>query len=117
MQVTWKGSWMLIGDQTACFLWEAGAHHGDGRRPWTITARVYATPEEMGQLTFGIQNIEPAGPDHALMLGSWQLNRSGGWTLWRGGSAWYGNAAMGTGSLFATTAAKACCRPQGSTKT
>ena len=51
-------------------------------RGWQTTLdnyrKGYATPEEMGQLTFGIQNIEPAGPDHALMLGSWQLNRSGG---------------------------------------
>ena len=51
-------------------------------RGWQTTLDNYrkgfATPEEMGQLTFGIQNIEPAGPDHALMLGSWQLNRSGG---------------------------------------
>jgi len=38
----------------------------------------YATPDEMGQLTFGVQNLEPAGPDHALMLGSWQLDRAGG---------------------------------------
>lgn len=51
-------------------------------RGWQTTLdnyrKGYASPEEMGQLTFGIESLEPAGADHALMLGSWQLDRSGG---------------------------------------
>ena len=51
-------------------------------RGWQTTLdnyrKGYANPTEMGQLTFGVENLEAVGPDHALMLGSWQLNRSEG---------------------------------------
>ena len=38
----------------------------------------YATPQEMGALTFDVQNLEPVGVDHAVMLGAWRLDRTGG---------------------------------------
>lgn len=51
-------------------------------RGWQTTLdnyrKGYATPEEMGQLTFGVTNLEPAGTQHALMLGSWTLDRTAG---------------------------------------
>ncbi len=50
-------------------------------RGWQTTLdnyrKGYPSPAEMGQLTFGVQSLEPAGAQHALMLGSWQLDRSG----------------------------------------
>ena len=30
------------------------------------------------QLTFGVEELSFAGQDHALMLGSWRLDRTGG---------------------------------------
>jgi len=48
---------------------------------WDTTLANYKTsyPDAaaMGQLTFGVEGIEPAGPHHALMLGSWCLDRTG----------------------------------------
>lgn len=37
----------------------------------------YSSREEMGTLTFGVEDLQGAGPDHALMLGSWRLDRTG----------------------------------------
>lgn len=51
----------------------------------------YPNPEAMGQLTFGIKNVEFVSDDVALMVGSWNLDGRGdldplaGWfsLVWR----------------------------------
>ena len=48
-------------------------------RGWATTLANYrqSYPDRaaMGRLTFGVQSTEPAGLNHALMLGSWRLDR------------------------------------------
>ena len=50
-------------------------------RGWVTTLSNYRTsyPDRtaMGTPTFGVKSL-PAGQDHALMLGSWRLERTGG---------------------------------------
>jgi len=38
----------------------------------------YPSQEAMGELSFEVENIEPAGATHALMLGAWKLSRGDG---------------------------------------
>lgn len=38
----------------------------------------YPSQEAMGDLSFEVVNIEPAGAAHALMLGAWKLSRGNG---------------------------------------
>jgi len=51
-------------------------------RGWDTTLdnyrRSYPDRLTMGQLTFGVEELTFAGPDHALMLGSWRLDRTEG---------------------------------------
>ena len=51
-------------------------------RGWSTTLanykRSYPDQAAMGKLTFGVESTDPAGPNHALMLGSWKLDRSDG---------------------------------------
>ena len=51
-------------------------------RGWATTLanyrQSYPDKSAMGRLTFGVENTEPAGPNHALMLGSWRLDREAG---------------------------------------
>lgn len=51
-------------------------------RGWDTTLdnyrRSYPDREAMGQLTFGVEELTFAGQDHALMLGSWRLDRTEG---------------------------------------
>ena len=52
-------------------------------RGWSKTLANYreSYPDKgaMGTLTFGVHSTEPAGLDHALMLGSWRLDRAEGY--------------------------------------
>ena len=48
--------------------------------------KTYPTSDQMGKLTFSDLEIQPLGPNHASVLGRWQLERSsaaggplGGW--------------------------------------
>ena len=69
MSAYWKSDSLL-------FVGSRGPSYG-----WQTTLdnykKGYATPEEMGALTFDIQDLEPIGLDHAVMLGSWRLDRTG----------------------------------------
>ncbi|MGB0510329.1 MAG: YybH family protein [Flavobacteriales bacterium] len=51
-------------------------------RGWATTLSNYRSsyPDRtsMGTLTFGVVELSFAGQDHALMLGSWRLDRTGG---------------------------------------
>lgn len=51
-------------------------------RGWDTTLdnyrRSYPDRTAMGQLTFGVEELTFAGQDHALMLGSWRLDRTEG---------------------------------------
>lgn len=51
-------------------------------RGWATTLENYrkSYPDRtaMGTLVFGVEDLTFAGEDHALMLGSWQLNRTEG---------------------------------------
>ena len=51
-------------------------------RGWTTTLanyrKSYPDRKAMGTLVFGVEDLTFAGADHALMLGSWQLNRAEG---------------------------------------
>jgi len=51
-------------------------------RGWDTTLdnyrRSYPDRTAMGQLTFGMEELTFAGQDHALMLGSWRLDRTEG---------------------------------------
>lgn len=51
-------------------------------RGWATTLSNYRAsyPDRtaMGTLTFGVEELSFAGHDHALMLGSWRLDRTGG---------------------------------------
>ncbi len=51
-------------------------------RGWDTTLdnyrRSYPDRMAMGQLTFGVEELTFAGQDHALMLGSWRLDRTEG---------------------------------------
>lgn len=51
-------------------------------RGWDTTLdnyrRSYPDRAAMGQLTFGVEELTFAGQDHALMLGSWRLDRTEG---------------------------------------
>lgn len=51
-------------------------------RGWDTTLDNYRSsyPDRaaMGQLTFGVEELTFAGQDHALMLGSWRLDRTEG---------------------------------------
>ena len=48
-------------------------------RGWTTTLdnyrQSYPNRDAMGKLTFGVEDLTFAGADHALMLGSWRLDR------------------------------------------
>jgi len=69
MEAYWKSDSLL-------FVGSRGPSRG-----WATTLanyrKSYPDNDAMGQLTFEVDNIEPAGPDHALMLGSWRLDRTG----------------------------------------
>ena len=69
MSAYWKSDSVL-------FVGSRGPSYG-----WQTTLdnykKGYPTPEEMGALTFDIQDLEPIGLDHAVMLGSWRLDRTG----------------------------------------
>jgi len=51
-------------------------------RGWATTLdnyrRSYPDRTAMGTLTFGVEELSFAGEDHALMLGSWRLDRTDG---------------------------------------
>jgi len=51
-------------------------------RGWQVTLdnyrKSYPSTEAMGQLTFDVEDIQPAGTEHALMLGAWHLKRGDG---------------------------------------
>lgn len=51
-------------------------------RGWEVTLdnyrKSYPTADAMGTLTFEVEDLCSAGPDHALMLGSWHLGRGEG---------------------------------------
>ena len=51
-------------------------------RGWATTLanyrKSYPDRKAMGTLLFEVEDLTFAGEDHALMLGSWQLNRTGG---------------------------------------
>lgn len=49
---------------------------------WQVTLdnyrKSYPSAEVMGVLNFTVENLEPAGSHHALMLGAWHLSRGEG---------------------------------------
>lgn len=51
-------------------------------RGWQVTLdnyrKSYPSADAMGKLTFEVEDLEPAGTDHALMLGKWHLARGEG---------------------------------------
>lgn len=70
MEAYWKSDSLL-------FVGSRGPSRG-----WNTTLANYRTsyPDSraMGTLTFGIEELSFAGKEHALMLGSWRLDRTGG---------------------------------------
>jgi ketosteroid isomerase-like protein len=70
MSAYWKSDSLL-------FVGSRGPSYG-----WQTTLdnykKSYSTPQEMGALTFEVQDLEPVGVDHAVMLGAWRLDRTGG---------------------------------------
>ena len=70
MEAYWKSDSLL-------FVGSRGPSRG-----WSTTLANYrsAYPDRnaMGTLSFGVEELSFAGQEHALMLGSWRLDRTGG---------------------------------------
>ncbi len=69
MEPYWKSdSLLFVGSRGPSFGWDTTLAN---------YRKSYPDAAAMGKLTFGVEGIEPAGPHHALMLGSWRLDRTG----------------------------------------
>lgn len=70
MEAYWKSdSLLFVGSRGPSWGWQT-----------TLTNYQSSYPgrEAMGTLTFGVEDLTFAGTDHALMLGSWRLDRTAG---------------------------------------
>ena len=69
MEPYWQSdSLLFVGSRGPSFGWDTTLAN---------YRKSYPDAAAMGKLTFGVEGIEPAGPHHALMLGSWRLDRTG----------------------------------------
>ena len=76
MEPYWQSdSLLFVGSRGPSFGWDTTLAN---------YRKSYPDAAAMGQLTFGVEGIEPAGPHHALMLGSWRLDRTGEFELLSG---------------------------------